>query len=66
MLCNSFSTDLLQQLLKEVKASNSRITELEKKQEVIQESTSVSRGGKKKIIEPSPEVRVNAPVAVHH
>ena len=64
MLCNSFSTDVLQQILKEVKASNSRIAELEKKQEVIQESTSVSRGGKKKIIEPSPEVRVNA--AVHH
>ena len=37
-----------------------------KKQEAIQESTSVSCGGKKKIIEPSPEVRINAPVAVHH
>ena len=52
------SLDLLWQILKEVQASTSRIATLEKKHEQLQEGMHGSCFGKKKIIEPSPEVRV--------
>ena len=67
VLCTSrciFSTGLLREILREVQASNNRVAELEKKLEDLQEGEKESCAGKKKKVEPSPEVRVRVYVHV--
>ena len=50
---------LLQEILKQVQASNSKVAELEKKLEGLQEGQSNEKRCKRKTDEPSAEVRVS-------